>query len=135
MYSLDGIIQSYIKMLNESSSPENLEEKLITFGGHAYPRFGHIIILAGGAGCFDSETLVKTTEGYKRIKNVEKGDSVYTLNEETKNIEIKEVECRFEFDEHPENILELKFDNGETVICTENHEFYVDGVWVKAKDL
>lgn len=27
-----------------------LMEKLITFGGQAYPKFGHIVILAGGAG-------------------------------------------------------------------------------------
>jgi len=27
-----------------------LEEKLVTFGGKAYPKFGHMVIMAGGAG-------------------------------------------------------------------------------------
>lgn len=31
-------------------SEELLNEKLITFGGKAYPRFGNVVILAGGAG-------------------------------------------------------------------------------------
>lgn len=50
MHSLDKIIESYIKMLNDQSDPQNLEEKLITFGSQAYPPFGHVIILGGGAG-------------------------------------------------------------------------------------
>jgi hypothetical protein len=29
---------------------EQLLEKLITFGGQAYPRFGNVVIMAGGAG-------------------------------------------------------------------------------------
>ena len=34
----------------ESYAPKNMDEKLITFGGKAYPKFGQIVILAGGAG-------------------------------------------------------------------------------------
>ncbi len=33
-----------------SSEPSNLEEALITLGGKAYPKFGNIVIMAGGAG-------------------------------------------------------------------------------------
>lgn len=29
---------------------QSLDEKLITFGGKAYPKFGQIILLSGGAG-------------------------------------------------------------------------------------
>lgn len=32
------------------NTAEDLMEKLITFGGSAYPRFGNIVIMAGGAG-------------------------------------------------------------------------------------
>jgi len=32
-------------------------------------------------------------------------------------------------------MLELKFDNGVEIHCTENHEFYIDGKWVMAKDI
>lgn len=43
-----------------------LDEALITFGGKAYPRFGHVVIMAGGAGSgkgFVKEKLVGL-EGY-----------------------------------------------------------------------
>jgi predicted kinase len=49
--NLNPIIEAYMEMLNGgSSNPEFLEEKLITFGGTAYPKFGHVVIMAGGAG-------------------------------------------------------------------------------------
>ena len=32
------------------NTAEDLMEKLITFGGKAYPKFGNIVIMAGGAG-------------------------------------------------------------------------------------
>ena len=36
----------------------SLDEALITFGGKAYPKFGQVVILAGGAGSggFDAST-------------------------------------------------------------------------------
>jgi len=47
-------MQSFISYLTEerilSETAEALLEKLITFGGQAYPKFGNIVIMAGGAG-------------------------------------------------------------------------------------
>lgn len=46
-------MQSFNSFLNESFALEEsavLLEKLITFGGQAYPKFGNIVIMAGGAG-------------------------------------------------------------------------------------
>ena len=47
-------MQSFISYLTEerilSETAETLLEKLITFGGQAYPKFGNIVIMAGGAG-------------------------------------------------------------------------------------
>jgi len=37
-----------MKSFNEFN--EYLLEKLITFGGKAYPKFGNVVILAGGGG-------------------------------------------------------------------------------------
>ena len=42
------ITESESEMLAENA--EALMEKLITFGGKAYPKFGNIVIMAGGAG-------------------------------------------------------------------------------------
>jgi hypothetical protein len=41
-------MKSYKEYINEVL--EELNEKLITFGGKAYPKFGNVVILAGGAG-------------------------------------------------------------------------------------
>ena len=48
---MNPVIEAYLSMLSEGDiTPEFLEEKLITFGGAAYPKFGHVVIMAGGAG-------------------------------------------------------------------------------------
>ena len=47
-------MQSFNSFLKEESflaeEAEALLEKLITFGGKAYPKFGNIVVMAGGAG-------------------------------------------------------------------------------------
>lgn len=48
-------MQSFNSFLHEeilyaSQEAEALLEKLITFGGRAYPNYGHIVLMAGGAG-------------------------------------------------------------------------------------
>lgn len=53
----------YIELTEEF---QHLEEKLITFGGQAYPKFGQVVIMAGGAGSgkgFVKDKLVGV-EGY-----------------------------------------------------------------------
>jgi hypothetical protein len=125
-------------MLNEQIMNEAVDllyEKLVVFGGGA--KYGQIVFMAGGAGCFDENTLVKTADGYKKISEIETGDMVYTLNEETKEIELKPVIRPISYDvtQQTEELIELTFENGETVVCTENHLFYVNGEWIPAKDL
>jgi len=112
-----------------------LYEKLVVFGGGA--KYGQIVFMSGGAGCFDEDTLVKTDGGYKRISEIQAGDLVYTMNEETRETELKPVNRLISYDSstQTESLIELTFENGKTVVCTENHLFYVNGEWVAAKDL
>lgn len=93
------------------------------------------VFMAGSPGCFDGETLVDTNNGFKKISDIEVGDQVLTFDEETGDEVYKPVLELFKYDVTDDDILEIEFENGETVICTENHEFYVNGEWVKAKDL
>lgn len=80
-------------------SEQSLNEKLITFGGKAYPPFGQVVIMAGGAGSgkgfvkdkllgvegfvFDVDALKtiaqKTPALVKKIKD-EFGDDISTMN-------------------------------------------------------
>lgn len=124
-------MKSFSQFIVESA--EQLNEKLIMI--NQGKKYGQIVFLAGGAGCFDGETLVHTESGHKPIKDIQAGERVWTFSEETGEKELCEVEDLKIFDDHPEELLELTFENGETVVCTANHEFWVDGQWVKAADL
>ena len=114
---------------------EFLNEVAIQFGGKAYPKFGNVVILSGGAGCFDGDTLVNTKNGYKKISDITKEDEVLSFNEETSESEYKQVVDKFEYQELDTPLVELEFDNGQIITCTETHKFFVDGEWVMAKDL
>jgi hypothetical protein len=137
---ISEMVAQYINeaFLNEQIMNEAVDllyEKLVVFGGGA--KYGQIVFMSGGAGCFDGDTLVKTADGYKKISEVSVGDMVYTINEETREMELKPVlrPISYDLSMQSEALIELTFENGETVICTENHLFYVDGKWVPAKDL
>ncbi|QDH49212.1 hypothetical protein PHYNN_26 [Pantoea phage Phynn] len=49
-------MKSFLKLAEEQ---KQLDEALITFGGRAYPKFGQVVILAGGAGSGKGFTLGK----------------------------------------------------------------------------
>lgn len=110
------------------------EAALIVSGKKAYPKFDNILVMSGGAGCFDGTTLVRTEKGYKSISDIHEGEFVYTINENTGKEELKPVLEVMKY-APVKRMLEITFDNGETVICSEDHEFYVDGQWIEAKDL
>lgn len=131
--------KSFMKHMSkfEVIDKEQIDEKLITFSNRA--PYGQIVFMAGGAGCFDGDTLVKTESGYSKITDIKVGDKIYTFNEVSKIMELDEVvECyNYKLSDLPENqkMLELEFDNGTKIKCTENHEFYINGSWVMAKNL
>lgn len=62
---------------------EYLDEALMTFGGKAYPKFGQIVIMAGGAGCYPSGTEFFTGTGWKNIEEYSLGDRVLQFNPTT----------------------------------------------------
>lgn len=80
--------------------------------------------------CFVGDTLVLTDHGYKKIRNIKEGDSVYTFNEKTKEFEYKKV---LKLIKKP--LVEKLVRVNEHTICTENHLFYTKCGWKKAKDL
>lgn len=79
--------------------------------------------------CFVGDTLIKTKNGYKKIKNIKSGDFVYTFNEKECFFEYKPVEKRLK---KPLNENLIRINN---IICTENHLFFTKNNWKKAKDL
>jgi len=93
------------------------------------------VFMGGMPGCFDGQTLIRSKDGYKFIKDLYLGELVYTFNENTGNEELKPIEDVIVYKDYEVNMLELEFENGEKVICTEDHGFFVEGKWVEAKDL
>lgn len=91
--------------------------------------------LTGGwssTACFDGDTLVKTSEGYKEISTVEIGDRVYSYNEFTDAYNYMEVS----------NVIKSSTDTlvrvsvaEETIVTTKTHPFYTPQGWIEAKDL
>jgi len=91
----------------------------------------------GGAFCFSEDTLIKSEKGLIKISDIKIGDNVYTINEKSKNIELKPVLNIFEKSkEDSYDLLEVELENGEKIKITENHEVMLkNGEWKKAKYL
>ena len=74
--------------------------------------------------CFSGDTLVQTYLGDKRIDEIVSGDLVYSYNEELNRIELKKVVASQKTQKNAK-IIEVLFDNGQTIKCTPNHPFAV----------
>jgi RHS repeat-associated protein len=83
--------------------------------------------------CFAAGTLVVTEDGTKPIEQMKKGDKVWSYNEKTGKEEINTVLDAF-LSGYTDKIVEIKA-GGELIEATEDHPFYIDNGWVKAKDL
>lgn len=83
--------------------------------------------------CLSGETLIKTVDGDKPIKDIQVGEYVYALSGIQKVTHIYGPA-----DLNPENkrFLELTFDDGTVVKCTHDHKFLDENKdWVSAENL
>lgn len=85
-----------------------------------------------GGGCVVKGTQIQTPKGLVNIEDIKVGDEVIT------QYGIKEVEYTW----NPETLvkgtpecIEIEFEDGYTVTCSDTHKFIVNGEWVEAKDL
>ena len=99
---------------------------------HTYKELGLYPKDIVSGGCVVEGTLIQTPEGMKAVEDFEVGDRVITLagpknvthvwNPDT--LDSGEPEC-----------FEVVFEDGHSVICSENHKFLINDRWVEAKDL
>lgn len=68
---------------------EALNEALITFNGKAYPKFGNVLIVAGGAGCYPAGTEYFDGAGWRKIENYS-GGPVLQYQPDSKKAELTE---------------------------------------------
>jgi RecA/RadA recombinase len=81
-----------------------------------------------GGGCLVAGTKIFTRGGYKNIEDITENDFVYT-----KEGEFMEVLETHNFKD--KELLQIEFDDGYKVTCTPEHKFFIDGMWIEAKDL
>lgn len=115
----------------------NMAEVKIPFlySNHTYKTTDFMAQWKGSGGCLTPghEVLVnyKNNE-FKHIEDLVKGELVETLSGK------KEIIETFTFDK---NVLEIEFEDGSIITCSEDHRFYLGGdihnddSWIRAKDL
>ena len=86
-------------------------------------------------GCFAAGTEVKMADdSYRPIEKVLPGEKVYSYDENTKEYVVQKV-LKLNTNQ-PKPMVRVKFDNGNTIDCTDDHKFLVKcGKWVQARDL
>lgn len=82
--------------------------------------------------CFTGDTLVKTKEGNKQIKDIGIGDKVLSFNHSQYIIEEKEV---VKIDNHLSSIYRLEFEHGKIIECTSNHKFYTTKGYISIEEI
>lgn len=100
---------------------------------HTYQEMGLFPKAVVSGGCFEEGTLIRMADGTtKAIDKIQEGDYVITRDGE------REVEHTWNPDTLEDgnpDCLEIEFDDGTKVICSDTHPFMVNGSWVEAKDL
>lgn len=88
--------------------------------------------------CVNGDTLIKTPNGDKKIKDIKEGDLVITYNEKTKKFEPNKVleTHRNHISSKNAKMLRLELEDGKILELTENHPVYTTNRgWVRAGDL
>ena len=88
-----------------------------------------IVINQGGSSCLSPDTLVETKLGSKRISEIAIGDEVKTYDPTTEEIKYSLVTNTFKFD-NTKPTVEVTLKSGKKIVCTDDHKFYINGVWV-----
>jgi hypothetical protein len=88
------------------------DEALLTFGNVAYPKFGNILLMAGGAGCHARCTEVLMFDGtYKAVEQIIVGDKLMGI------------------DSSHRTVIELHTGNGEMLLVeTSKNDFYISNI-------
>jgi len=87
--------------------------------------------------CLHPNTKVTMSDKSKKdIKDIKKGDMVWTFNEQTKQKEIKEVDYVYKNLSKNQQMYEIEMENDETIWITGNHKvLLIDFSWQRVDEL
>jgi RecA/RadA recombinase len=111
----------------------NLKDIPLIAVNHVYKEIGAMYakdIVSGG--CVVAGTEIQTPDGLKKVEDFAVGDLVLTTYGENMISHVWNPET---LEEGNPECYEITFDDGHTVICSENHKFLIDDNWVSARDL
>ncbi len=92
--------------------------------------------VTGTGGSFHEDVMVLTPFGEKKIKDLKRGDFVWSFNDKQGTMEIKEVIGSWSFPiEVDNNRYFYIYANGKVTKATENHRYYVNGDYIRADEL
>ena len=80
---------------------------------------------AGCNFCFTEDTRISTSEGEKAIKDILIGDTVFSFNDKTNNIEMNKVE-QLHQRPYKGELIEIETEEGDIIRCTPNHKIFVN---------
>jgi len=83
--------------------------------------------------CFEENTKIVTENGTKKIKDIQINDKVLTFNNKNKKVELGKVKKCFK--RKTNKYLIIKTKDFKTIKVTDKHPFYINGKWIKAKNL
>ena len=96
-----------------------------------------IYINQGGGGCLDGDSQISTENGYMKIKDIKAGDGVVSYNETAKKLEIKKTTdvLSVPISRSNNTYYNIYYNKGKRIKATGDHEFYVEGGYVEARNL
>ena len=99
---------------------------------HTYMEIGLFPKAVVSGGCVVAGTQIHTQNGLVSIENIKVGDVVVTQygNKEVSNVWDPET-----LEEGNPECYEIEFEDGHSVICSGDHKFLINDMWVAAKDI
>jgi hypothetical protein len=83
-------------------------------------------------GCVVAGTKIQTKDDIKCIEDFNEGDLVITALGERKVTHVWNPQT---LEQGVKDCYEIVFEDGSSVVCSEDHKFFVDSSWVEAKKL
>ncbi len=88
----------------------------------------------GGTSCFGPDTLISTSNGPKKIKDIQPGDKVKTYYHKTGN-DVQSIVSAVHKFANTKPTIRVRLKDGREIIATEDHEFYFEGGWHSLKHI
>ncbi len=100
---------------------KNVEDYLIAA---VKKKWDGVVLVTGIEGCLDKQTIIKTKDGDKRLKDIKNGFAVVKAFDFKKH-EIVNTPA-FVIDSGRKHIFEVELENGKKVLATSDHKFFIE---------